>query len=144
MAHVPGRATIMVVEDDAVMGRILAEALELAGYAVRLAATGSQACALQPLLEPDLIILDLMLPDVDGLVLTMTLKAMTDSPIVICSGRWGQVDRMLGLRLGAADFIAKPFDLDDFQARIEAVVNGFPKRPLSTSKPNRTGRQRRA
>jgi len=119
------RATIMVVEDDVVVGRILAKALEFTGYRVRIAATGSAACALQPRLRPDLIILDLMLPDMDGLVLTTTLKALTDSPIIICSARHGQVDRALGLRLGAADFVAKPFDLDDLQARIEALVRGL-------------------
>jgi DNA-binding response OmpR family regulator len=121
----PSRATIMVVEDDVVVGRILAKAREFTGYRVRIAATGSAACALQPRLRPDLIILDLMLPDMDGLVLTTTLKALTDSPIIICSARHGQVDRALGLRLGAADFVAKPFDLDDLQARIEALVRGL-------------------
>jgi DNA-binding response OmpR family regulator len=123
------RATIMVVEDDVIIGRTLATALELAGYRVRVAATGRAACDLQPRIRPDLIILDLMLPDMDGLALTSTLKAATDAPIIICSARHGEVDRALGLRLGAADFVAKPFDLDDFQARIEAVMPGVRKGP---------------
>jgi DNA-binding response OmpR family regulator len=123
------RATIMVVEDDAVVGRTLATALEFAGYRVHVAVTGMAACALQPRVRPDLIILDLMLPDMDGLALTSTLKAVTNAPIIICSARHGEVDRALGLRLGAADFVAKPFDLDDFQARIEAVMPGVRKDP---------------
>jgi DNA-binding response OmpR family regulator len=118
------RATIMVVEDDAVVGRTLATALEFVGYRVRVAATGRAACALQPRIRPDVIILDLMLPDMDGLALTSTLKAVTDAPIIICSARHGEVDRALGFRLGASDFVAKPFDLDDFQARIEALIPG--------------------
>jgi CheY-like chemotaxis protein len=118
----PSRATIMVVEDDAVVGRILAKALEFAGYRVRIAATGREACALQPRIRLDLIILDLMLPDMDGFALTTTLKAMGDTPIIFCSARHGQIDRALGMRLGAADFVAKPFDLDDFQRRIDAVI----------------------
>ena len=138
------RATIMVVEDDVVVGRALANALEFAGYRVRVAATGSAACALQPRILPDLIILDLMLPDIDGLALTMTLKAMTDAPIIICSARHGQVDRVLGLRLGAADFVAKPFDLDDLQARIEAVVPGVRQRQATASESTRTMRRRQA
>jgi DNA-binding response OmpR family regulator len=73
-------------------------------------------------MQPDLILLDLMLPDTDGLVLTTTLKGLTDAPIIICSGRTQQVDRVLGLKLGADDFVAKPFDLDELEARIEAVL----------------------
>jgi DNA-binding response OmpR family regulator len=112
----------MVVEDDVVVGQALANALEFAGYRVHIAATGSAACALQRRLRPDLIILDLMLPDIDGLALTTALKAFADTPIVVCSARHGQVDRVLALRLGAADFVTKPFELDDLQARIEAVL----------------------
>jgi DNA-binding response OmpR family regulator len=140
----PTRATIMVVEDDVVVGRALANSLEFAGYRVRIAATGSAACALQPRIRPDLIILDLMLPDMDGLVLMTTLKAMTDAPIIICSARHGQVDRVLGLRLGAADFVAKPFDLDDLQARIEAVVPAVRQRQATASESTRTMRRRHA
>ena len=140
----PSRATIMLVEDDVVVGRALANALEFAGYRVRVAATGSAACALQPRILPDLIILDLRLPDIDGLALTMTLKAMTDAPIIMCSARHGQVDRVLGLRLGAADFVAKPFDLDDLQARIEAVVPRARQRQATTSESTRTTRRRQA
>jgi DNA-binding response OmpR family regulator len=117
----------MLVEDDVVAGRILAQALEFAGYRVRIAASGRAACALLPRIRPDLIIIDLMLPDTDGLALTARFKAVIDTPIIICSARYGQVDRALGLRLGAADFIAKPFDLDDFQARIAAVLPGVQK-----------------
>ena len=140
----PSRATIMVVEDDVVVGRALANALELAGYRVRIAATGSKACAMQRRIRPDLIILDLMLPDMDGLALTSTLKAITDAPIIICSARHGQVDRALGLRLGAADFVAKPFDLDDLQAHIEAVVPGVRQRQATASESTRTMRRRQA
>jgi DNA-binding response OmpR family regulator len=131
------RATIMLVEDDVVLGQTLAKALEFAGYRVRIAATGRAAGALQRRVRPDLIILDLMLPDMDGLALTVTLKASTDAPIIICSARHGQLDRVLGLRLGAADFVAKPFDLDDFQARVEAVLLGVQKAEPVNSEPTR-------
>jgi DNA-binding response OmpR family regulator len=67
-------------------------------------------------------LLDLMLPDTDGLVLTTALKQLTNAPIIICSARQEQVDRVLGLKLGADDFVAKPFDLDELEARIEAVL----------------------
>jgi DNA-binding response OmpR family regulator len=132
----------MVVEDDVVVGRALASALEFAGYRVYIVATGRKACALQRRIRPDLIILDLMLPDMDGLALTSTLKAITDAPIIICSARHGQVDPALGLRLGAADFVAKPFNLDDFQARVEAVVPR--QRQATASESTRTMRRRQA
>ena len=63
-----------------------------------------------------------MLPDDDGLFLTTSLRTLTSAPIVICSARHGQIDRVLGLKLGAADFVAKPFELDDLEARVKAVL----------------------
>jgi DNA-binding response OmpR family regulator len=63
-----------------------------------------------------------MLPDADGLVLTTTLQRLTDAPIIICSARHGLLDRVLGLRLGADDFVAKPFDFEELEARIETVL----------------------
>ena len=137
----PSRATILVVADDQLTALTLAKALEFGGYLVRIAATGSEACALLTRVRPDLIILDLMLPDTDGLVLTTTLKSMTDAPIIICSARHGQLDRVLGLRLGAADFVAKPVDLDDFQARIEAVLRSVPEGQAISLEPTRRRRR---
>jgi two-component system response regulator VicR len=115
-------ANILLVEDDADTARALAKALENSGYRVTAVDTGAEAKALIGYLHPDLILLDLMLPDTDGLVLTTALKGLTNAPIIICSARHAQVDRVLGLKLGADDFIAKPFDLDEFEARIEAVL----------------------
>src|SRR5262245_28110056 len=85
---VPARreaAPIVVVEDDAAVRRTLADALDSSGYRVRHAATGSEARLLVEQTKPDLIVLDLMLPDVDGLVLCSGLKHMASTPIVICS-----------------------------------------------------------
>jgi DNA-binding response OmpR family regulator len=123
----------MVVEDDPVGARALADALEFVGHRVRIAETGEAARALQPRMQPDLIIMDLMLPDVDGLALTTSLKSMTDAPIIICSARHGEIDRVLALRLGAADFVAKPFELDDLEARVEAVMSGIRNDPESAA-----------
>jgi two-component system response regulator VicR len=115
-------ANILLVEDDADTARALSRALESGGYRVTAVDTGSEAKQLIEHLQPDLILLDLMLPDTDGLVLTTALKALTPAPIIICSARQEQVDRVLGLKLGADDFVAKPFDLDELEARIEAVL----------------------
>jgi DNA-binding response OmpR family regulator len=113
---------ILLVEDDADTARTLSRALEDSGYRITTIDTGGEATALVEDLRPDLILLDLMLPDTDGLVLTTALKGLTSAPIIICSARTDQVDRVLSLKLGADDFIAKPFDLDELEARIEAVL----------------------
>ena len=115
-------AMILLVEDDPEMARSLSRALESSGYRVALAGTGSEARLLIEQVHPDLLILDLGLPDTDGLVLTTAFKTLTNAPIIICSARQGQVDKVLGLKLGADDFVAKPFELDDLEARIETVL----------------------
>jgi DNA-binding response OmpR family regulator len=114
--------TILLVEDDPDTARSLTRALESSGYRVTAVDTGSEAKSIIEHVRPDLILLDLMLPDTDGLVLTTALKTLTNAPIIICSARQEQVDRVLGLKLGADDFVAKPFDLDELEARIEAVL----------------------
>jgi DNA-binding response OmpR family regulator len=113
---------ILLVEDDPATARSLTKSLEGSGYRVTTAGTGSEARSIIEQMRPDLILLDLMLPDTDGLVLTTAFKMLTDAPIIICSARQEQVDRVLGLRLGADDFIAKPFDLEEFEARVDAVL----------------------
>jgi DNA-binding response OmpR family regulator len=114
----PSAATIFVVEDDPDMSGTLSKALGASGYRVFVASTGGDALALFSTVQPDLIILDLMLPDTDGLFLTTSLRTLTSAPIVICSARQGQIDRAVGARLGAVDFVGKPFELDDLEARI--------------------------
>jgi DNA-binding response OmpR family regulator len=114
--------TILLVEDDLDTSRSLTRALESSGYHVTAVDTGTEARSIVEHVRPDLILLDLMLPDTDGLVLTTALKTLTTAPIIICSARQEQVDRVLGLKLGADDFVAKPFDLDELEARIEAVL----------------------
>jgi two-component system response regulator MtrA len=120
------RATILVVEDDPAMARTLIDALELADYRVWHAVDGADARSKLELARPDLILLDLILPDVDGLVLCYTLKSASHAPIVICSGTNRRRDPILALKLGADDFVHKPFELEDLLARIEAVLRRAP------------------
>jgi DNA-binding response OmpR family regulator len=79
--------TILLVEDDAETASSISKALESSGYRVTIAETGSEARSIVEHFRPDLIMLDLMLPDTDGLVLTTTLKTLTNAPIIICSAR---------------------------------------------------------
>jgi two-component system alkaline phosphatase synthesis response regulator PhoP len=117
-----GRATILLVEDDAAIAHLLTDVLDSAGYHVREAPTGAAARALVEQVRPQLIILDLVLPDEDGLVLCSVLKNMANVPILICSGTQRRRDAFLSLKLGADDFIAKPFDIYDLLARVEVLL----------------------
>ena len=117
-----GTTTIMLVEDDGGVAQTLTDALESSGYRVWHAENGADGRALLEQSRPDLIILDLMLPDVDGLVLCSGLKSIADVPIIICSATPQKRDAILGLKLGADDFIAKPFDIYELEARVEAVL----------------------
>src|SRR4030095_15162318 len=111
-------ANIMIVEDNPATARALTELLEGNGYQVTTAEDGSTAKTLLDELQPDLVILDLMLPDVDGLVLCADLKARMDVPIIVCSGTNRKRDGTLALRLGADDFVAKPVDIHEHEPRV--------------------------
>jgi len=120
-------ARILVVDDDAALALMLADVLELAGYEVIVAGTGAAARAEVELQQPELIILDLILPDEDGLVLCTVLKNMVSVPILICSGTRRHRDAFLSLKLGADDFIAKPFDAYNLLARVEVLLRRAPR-----------------
>ena len=113
---------ILLVEDDLAVARTLTEVLESSSYRVWHVENGADAKTMLEQAHPNLIVLDLMLPDVDGLVLCSSLKAIADIPIIICSAANQTRDRVLGLKLGADDFIGKPFDIYEFEARVEAVL----------------------
>jgi two-component system alkaline phosphatase synthesis response regulator PhoP len=106
-----------------------ADVLEANGNRVWAAQRGSEAKALLEQVRPDLVILDLMLPDIDGLVLCSTLKAAQDVPIIVCSASEHQRDVVLALKLGADDYIRKPFDIYELQARVEAVLRRAARAP---------------
>jgi len=115
-------ATILLVEDDDSVAESVAEVLEQAGYKVVRAASGLEAKAALEHSKPDLILLDLILPDVDGLILCSDLKAIADCPIIVSSATGRKRDTVLSLKLGADDFIPKPFDIFEMEARVEAVL----------------------
>jgi two-component system, OmpR family, response regulator len=104
------------------MATVLTEALEEFGYRAWLAADGAEARNCMERVRPDLVLLDLMLPDVDGLMLLPALKAAHDVPVVICSARDEPRERVLALRLGADGFVGKPYDMYELEARMEAVL----------------------
>jgi DNA-binding response OmpR family regulator len=121
------RQTILLVDDDAAVSTLVAEILEGEGYSVETVSTGAEAEAAIERLRPDLVILDIMLPDADGLMLCARLLAQWPAPIIMLSGSRRESDRILSLRLGADDFIAKPFDTFELVARVQAVLRRSPR-----------------
>lgn len=116
------RRTILLVEDDPLTAETMIAVLESSGYGVVHTGSGAEAKRTLEQVHPDLVVLDLGLPDEDGLILCTKLKAIEDVRVIICSASEQKRDRVLGLKLGADDFIAKPFDPDEFLARVEAVL----------------------
>ena len=109
---------LLVVEDDDSIAEPLIEGLRREGFDVVRAATGAEALAAA---QPDLVLLDLRLPDIDGFTVCRELRARSDVPIIVVSARGEEVDRVVGLELGADDYVVKPFALRELIARIRAV-----------------------
>jgi two-component system response regulator RegX3 len=127
--------TILVVEDEPTLRETLAEALEADGYVVVQAADGRAALMRFRAVQPDLVLLDLMLPELSGLEVARQIRAESSVPIVMLTARDSEVDKVVGLELGADDYVTKPFSLRELSARIRAVlrrgdVTGAPLPPL--------------
>jgi two-component system phosphate regulon response regulator OmpR len=113
---------ILLVEDDPRLAEMLLEYLGQAGFGVKLASLG--ATALEQLNEApyDAVILDLMLPDMDGLEVCRRLRAHFDTPVLMLTARGDAIDRIVGLELGADDYLPKPFEPRELLARLRAIV----------------------
>ncbi len=114
--------TILLVDDDALMRRSLAFHLEQAGYQVQTAASAEDALEIVRTSPPSLVLLDIGLPGIDGLDALRELKAQHDLPVVFLTARRRELDEVVGLELGADDYITKPFDVDVVLAHIKAVL----------------------
>jgi two-component system response regulator MtrA len=116
------RRRILVVEDEPHLSQLVTDVLEAEGYTVVAVGTGGEAEAVLDRVRPDLVLLDIMLPDADGLILCTQIQARWPAPVIMVSATKRERDRVLSLRLGADDFIAKPFDTLELVARVEAVL----------------------
>ena len=116
------RPKILIVEDDASLAEILRDNLLVDGFQVEWASHPNQALSLYRSFAPDLILLDLMLPDYDGFELGRALRHGGKTPIIILSARGEKTDKLTGLRLGADDYVTKPFDMEELVARINTVL----------------------
>jgi two-component system response regulator MprA len=118
-----GRPTVLVVDDDQAVRDSLRRSLEFNGYAVRLAADGAEALATIPGSDPDVVVMDVMMPRVDGIEATRQLRATGNRvPVLVLTARDAVGDRVEGLDAGADDYLTKPFALAELLARLRALL----------------------
>jgi DNA-binding response OmpR family regulator len=137
-----GAAKILVVDDEAIVTEVIDRYLRREGYEVHLAADGRQALERARALTPDLIVLDLMLPKLDGLEVCRSLRAESSVPIILLTARGEEADKILGLGLGADDYVVKPFSPRELVARIKAVLRRARATPAAESGALRFGELR--
>ena len=112
----------LIIEDEALIRRFVRRALEDEGVSVEEAADGAQGLAAAGTWKPDLVVLDLGLPEVDGLDVTRALRRETDVPLIMLTARDSETDKIVGLELGADDYLTKPFSPRELVARVRAVL----------------------
>jgi two-component system alkaline phosphatase synthesis response regulator PhoP len=115
-------ATILVVDDEERLRELLRGYLAQAGFTVLLAADGYQALELARAEHPDLIVLDLMLPGIDGLDVCRQLRSFSDAYVLMLTARAEEIDRVVGLEVGADDYLTKPFSPRELVARVRAML----------------------
>lgn len=118
----PDQVRVVVVDDEQALVRLVTRYLEREGYIVHAAHDGHQALEVIGRVDPDVVVLDLMLPGVDGLEIARRLREQGDPYIVMLTARTEEVDRIVGLRVGADDYMTKPFSPNELVARIQAML----------------------
>ncbi len=134
MAH-----EILIVDDDSLLRRSLALSLEKAGYRVVTAASGEDALSVAAAARPDLVLLDIGLPEMDGLEALRLIRQRVGAPVIFLTARRRELDEVLGLELGADDYVTKPFDIDVLLARIRAVLRRSQPHPEPVQEPLQVG-----
>ena len=118
----PDSSTILLVDDEDSIQKLLAYPLEREGFRVLQARDGEDALRLFQSEHVDLVVLDLMLPKLDGLEVCKRLRAESEVPIIMLTARDDELDKVLGLELGADDYITKPFSIREFRSRVRALL----------------------
>ncbi len=126
---------VLVVDDDATVSEVVARYLEHAGFAVTVVADGRVALATALAELPDLVVLDLMLPGMDGLEVFTALRAQAPVPVVMLTAKGDEADRLAGLELGADDYVTKPFSPRELVLRVQSVLrrSGGPLSPAQAT-----------
>src|SRR3712207_5374461 len=125
--------TVLVVEDESTLAAALRYNLERDGFRCLLAADGARALELAQSERPDLLLLDLMLPGIDGIEVCRRLRARSTVPIIMLTARVEEVDRVVGLEVGADDYVTKPFSMRELLARVRATLRRAEMRPPEES-----------
>jgi len=125
----PRSATVLIVEDEAGISRTLDAYLRREGYATEIATDGHVALTLFRAARPDIVLLDVMLPGLDGFEVLRRIRQESGTPVILLTAKGDEVDRLVGLELGADDYVVKPFSFREVVARVKAVLrraNGQP------------------
>jgi two-component system KDP operon response regulator KdpE len=123
---------ILVVDDEPQIRRALRTALTGHGYEVEVAENGAQALTLLPSWQPDALVLDLVMPDIDGTEVLRQTRTWSDLPVIVLSARGQERDKVLALDLGADDYLTKPFGMDELLARVRAILRRRGESPVTT------------
>jgi DNA-binding response OmpR family regulator len=124
----PTRRQVLVVDDEPLVRNLLVRLLSMEGYEVIEAEDGKTAMGVLATVQPDLVLLDVMLPARDGLDVLSDVRRTSDVPVILVSARGDEADRVIGLKMGADDYVVKPFSAAELSARIESVLRRAPAR----------------
>lgn len=122
MIHVMNEKQILIVEDEPSLAEVTGLYLKRAGFQVQIVHDGKQAMSILEKAIPDFVIMDIMLPGIDGISLTRWLRDRSDVPIIMVTARREEVDRIAGLEMGADDYVVKPFSPQELVSRVRAVL----------------------
>ncbi len=131
-----GKQRILIADDDANIAELISLYLMKEGYETKKAGDGREALRLVPIFDPDLIILDIMMPEMDGYEVCREVRKNNSTPIIMLTAKGETFDKVLGLELGADDYMVKPFDTKELVARVKAVLRRLDNKESNSKKIN--------
>ena len=135
------RQRVLIVDDDANIAELISLYLIKECYETKIVYDGEEALKVFPVFHPNIILLDLMLPGIDGYQVCRELRASSQVPIIMLSAKGEIFDKVLGLELGADDYMIKPFDSKELVARVKAVLRRYQTAPAAASSPAHADQQ---
>ena len=131
-----GKQRILIADDDSNIAELISLYLMKEGYETKKAGDGREALRMVPMFNPDLIILDIMMPEMDGYEVCREVRKSSSTPIIMLTAKGETFDKVLGLELGADDYMVKPFDTKELVARVKAVLRRLDNKESNTKKLN--------